>query len=106
MLLKAIHKSKIAIIVLSPNYAASSFCLEELVHISFTASRETVAWFCRFSMRWILLMEGYEHKFIGNIVENISKRIRRHAALPVADHPVGLESPVLAVASQALLHGQ
>ncbi|XLR03059.1 hypothetical protein S83_069257 [Arachis hypogaea] len=25
--------------------------------------------------------DGYEHKFIGNIVENMSKRIRRHAAL-------------------------
>ncbi|MED6183286.1 hypothetical protein PIB30_036472 [Stylosanthes scabra] len=38
--------------------------------------------------------DGYEHVFIGNIVENISKKIRRNAALPVADHPVGLESPV------------
>ncbi|KAL4317274.1 hypothetical protein AHAS_Ahas15G0368700 [Arachis hypogaea] len=32
-LIKAIQESRIAIIVLSPNYAASSFCLEELVHI-------------------------------------------------------------------------
>ncbi|MED6113711.1 hypothetical protein PIB30_073392 [Stylosanthes scabra] len=32
-LLKSIQESRIAIIILSPDYAASSFCLDELVHI-------------------------------------------------------------------------
>ncbi|MED6203787.1 hypothetical protein PIB30_002550 [Stylosanthes scabra] len=42
--------------------------------------------------------DGYEHMFIGNIVDNISKRITRRPALHVADHPVGLQSQVSKVA--------
>ncbi|MED6183284.1 hypothetical protein PIB30_036470 [Stylosanthes scabra] len=42
--------------------------------------------------------DGYQHKFIENIVEDISRKIS-HVPLPVADFPVGLESRVPQVIS-------
>ncbi|MED6216003.1 hypothetical protein PIB30_003650 [Stylosanthes scabra] len=42
--------------------------------------------------------DGYEHEFVRNIVEDISRKIR-HVPLLVADYPVGLESRVSEVIS-------
>ncbi|MED6183281.1 hypothetical protein PIB30_036467 [Stylosanthes scabra] len=85
-LLKAIENSRIAIIVLSPSYAHSSFCLEELLHILH----------CIKGNSRLVLPIFYE--FIDKIVEDISRKIRR-VPLPVADYPVGLESRVPQVIS-------
>ncbi|KAK7360083.1 hypothetical protein VNO77_02058 [Canavalia gladiata] len=44
------------------------------------------------------LGDGYEHEFIGKIVEEVSRKVSR-ALLPVADYPVGLDARVLKVKS-------
>ncbi|MED6224757.1 hypothetical protein PIB30_087253, partial [Stylosanthes scabra] len=139
-LLKAIEESRIAIIVLSPNYAYSSFCLKELVHIldcikgnsrlvlpifyevdpsdvrhlkeSFGEAmakhekrynkvdkwKKALHQLANFSGYHFKHGEGYEHKFIEKIVQDISRKISR-VPLPVADYPVGLESHVPQVIS-------
>ncbi|MED6197208.1 hypothetical protein PIB30_054477 [Stylosanthes scabra] len=143
-LLGSIQDSWIAIIVLSPNYASSSFCLDELVHILHCIkgnNRFVLPVFYnvdpsdvrhlkksfgeamakhegRFKndmnkvLKWKKALhqvanlsgyhfkhgDGYEHKFIRNIVENISRKVR-FVPLHVADYPVGLESRVPEVIS-------
>ncbi|MED6203783.1 hypothetical protein PIB30_002546 [Stylosanthes scabra] len=143
-LLNSIQESRIAIVVLSPNYASSSFCLAELVHIlrcikgnnrlvvpvffevdpsdvrhqknTFKEAmdnhekrykddmnkvqkwREALTQVTNLSGYHFDHRDGYEHMFIANIVEDISKRITRRQALHVADHPVGLQSRVSEVA--------
>ncbi|MED6143193.1 hypothetical protein PIB30_004284 [Stylosanthes scabra] len=140
-LLNAIQSSRIAIIVLSPKYADSSFCLKELVHILDCIkgnSRLVLPVFYEVDPsdvrrlknsfgeamakhktrsqihvdKWENALkqvanlsgyhfkhgEGYEHKFIEKIVQDISRKIRR-VPLSVADYPVGLESPVSEVIS-------
>ncbi|MED6183285.1 hypothetical protein PIB30_036471 [Stylosanthes scabra] len=143
-LLNAIQESRIAIIVFSPNYASSSFCLDELATIMDSLNskarlvlpvfygvdpsdvrhqRGTYAEALarheeRFKdnldivLNWRNALhqaanlsgwhfkqgDGYEYKFIGEIVEAVSRNVRR-GVLPVADYPVGLESKVVQVNS-------
>ncbi|MED6203785.1 hypothetical protein PIB30_002548 [Stylosanthes scabra] len=143
-LVTAIQESRIAIIVLSPHYAASSFCLNELAEIlrcikgnnrwvvpvffevdpcdvrhlrnSFGEAmakhekrykddmnkvqkwKEALYQVANLSGYHFKQGKGYEYMFIGNIVEDISKRITRRPALHVADQPVGLQSRVSKVA--------
>ncbi|MED6112671.1 hypothetical protein PIB30_063667 [Stylosanthes scabra] len=145
MLLTAIQESRIAIIVLSPDYAASSFCLNELAEILICIKgnnrlvvpvffdvdpsdvrhqknnfkeamdkhekrykddmnkvqkwKEALHQVANLSGYHFKHGKGYEHMFIANIVEDISKRITRRPALHVADHPVGLQSQVSKVAT-------
>ncbi|KAL5173150.1 TMV resistance protein N [Glycine soja] len=125
-LLKAIQESRIAITVLSINYASSSFCLDELAHIlecfksktllvvpvfykvdpsdkRFNHNMEKLEYWKKALHQVANLSgfhfkhgEGYEYEFIGRIVELVSGKIN-HAPLPVADYPVGLESRLLEV---------
>ncbi|MED6143203.1 hypothetical protein PIB30_004293 [Stylosanthes scabra] len=144
-LVKAIKESRIFIIVLSADYASSSFCLDELLQIidcvkqkdrlvlpvfynvdpcdvryqinSFArpmAKHEerfkndnvkVQKW--RMALKRVADLSGYhlkqgdgqyEHKFIEEIVEDISRKIEREP-LPVADHPVGLDSDMSNVIS-------
>ncbi|RZB62058.1 TMV resistance protein N-like [Glycine soja] len=135
---KAIQESRIAITVLSQNYAFSSFCLDELVTIlhcksegllvipvfynvdpsdlrhqkgsygeamtkhqkRFESKMEKLQkW--RMALKQVADLSGhhfkdgdaYEYKFIGSIVEEVSRKINR-ASLHVPDYPVGLESQV------------
>ncbi|KHN30249.1 TMV resistance protein N [Glycine soja] len=111
---KAIEESRILIIVLSENYASSSFCLNELGSFGeslanhekkFNADKETFkcnlvkleTW--KMALHQVANLSGYhfkhgeeyEYKFIQRIVELVSKKINR-VPLHVADYPVGLES--------------
>ncbi|MED6161373.1 hypothetical protein PIB30_060186 [Stylosanthes scabra] len=143
-LLSTIQDSRIAIVVLSLNYAAASFCLDELVqilhciqenhrlvlpifykidpfdirHLNKSFGEAMAKHEERFKndmnkvQKWKKALhqvanlsgyhfkygDGYEHKFVRNIVEDISRKIRR-VPLLVADYPVGLESRVSEVIS-------
>ncbi|RHN40074.1 putative TIR domain, winged helix-turn-helix DNA-binding domain-containing protein [Medicago truncatula] len=137
-LLKAIEDSKMAIVVLSKNYASSSFCLQELSKILDTmkdkvVDRSVLPVFYKVDpsdarklkssygealaqhekrsnsnmdllQKWKNALnqvsnlsgfhykkgDGYEHEFIGKIVEQILRNTKP-VALPVGDYLVGLE---------------
>ncbi|ESW24549.1 hypothetical protein PHAVU_004G139900 [Phaseolus vulgaris] len=138
-LVKAIEESRIAIVVLSPNYASSSFCLDEIATIlhcktkgllvipvfynvdpshvrhqkgsyeealakhqkRFKAKKEKLQkW--KLALRQVADLsgyhfldgDGYEYKFIGNIVDSVCDKINPRR-LHVADYPVGLGPQVL-----------
>ncbi|KAL2998799.1 hypothetical protein AAZX31_09G122900 [Glycine max] len=100
---KAIEESIIFIVVLSQNYASSSFCLNELTASS-SAVREGFELNVEKLKKWKMALreaanlsgyhfkqgDGYEYKFIKRMVERVSSKINR-APLHVADYPVGLE---------------
>ncbi|XP_027189873.1 TMV resistance protein N-like isoform X2 [Cicer arietinum] len=136
-LIKAIENSRIFVPVFSMNYASSSFCLDELVHIincfkeksrlvlpifygvdpthvryqtgsygeELTKHEEWLQDDKERLKQWKLALnqaanlsgfhfspgQRYEYKFIGEIVEYISKKIHRDP-LHVANYPVGLHS--------------
>ncbi|KEH29794.1 NB-ARC domain protein [Medicago truncatula] len=108
----AIEESRIFIPVFSINYASSSFCLDELVHIIHcykTKGRLVLPSFQNNNKnmerlhQWKLALTeaanlsgyhfspGYEYKFIGEIVKYVSNKISRQP-LHVANYPVGLQS--------------
>nr|AKQ06244.1 disease resistance protein [Caragana korshinskii] len=135
-LVKAIEQSRMAIIVLSKNYASSSFCLQELSNIldcikdkgrsvlpvfydvdPFDVRRLTGTYGEAMAkhearsnhnmdslQKWKNALyqvanvsgfhytngDGYEHEFIGKIVEQVSREIKP-VTLPVPDYVVGLE---------------
>ncbi|XP_058776591.1 disease resistance protein RPV1-like [Vicia villosa] len=138
-LLKAIEHSKIAIVVLSKNYASSSFCLQELSKIldsvngkdrsilpvfykvdpsdvrklkrtygeamdkhdeaSSSSHNTNDKW--KTSLHQVANLsgfhykkgDGYEHEFIGKIVEQVLQKIKP-VTLPVDDYLVGLEPQI------------
>ncbi|AES76172.1 putative TIR domain, P-loop containing nucleoside triphosphate hydrolase [Medicago truncatula] len=139
-LVKAIEESRIFIPIFSANYASSSFCLDELVHIihcyktkgcsvlpvfygvdpthirhqtgsygehltkhekKFQNNKENMQRLEQWKMALTKAAnlsgyhcsQGYEYKFIENIVKDISDKINR-VFLHVAKYPVGLESRV------------
>ncbi|RHN52619.1 putative TIR domain, winged helix-turn-helix DNA-binding domain-containing protein [Medicago truncatula] len=126
-LIKAIENSNMAIVVLSKNYASSSFCLKELSKIlevglfvlpvfykvdpsdvrkleksygeamdKHKASSNLDKW--KMSLHQVANLsgfhykkrDGYEHEFIGKIVEQVLRNIKP-VALPIGDYLVGLE---------------
>ncbi|MCI05557.1 resistance protein, partial [Trifolium medium] len=107
-LIKAIEESRIFVPVFSINYASSSYCLDELVHIihyNRTMGRLVLPVFYGVDPTHVRHQNGsygeditkheerYEYQFIGEIVNCISNKINR-VSLHVAEYPVGLESRV------------
>nr|WIL60022.1 nodulation protein [Melilotus officinalis] len=126
-LLKNIEDSRIAIIVFSKDYASSSYCLDELVHIihyfkakgrlilpvfygvepsqvrhqndSYHEALANHEERFKNNKQNMERKDEYEYEFITKIVTEISNKINR-VLLEVADHPVvGLESRLLQVKS-------
>ncbi|KAL1319107.1 hypothetical protein AAHE18_15G253900 [Arachis hypogaea] len=125
-LFTAIEQSRAAIVVLSKNYASSSFCLDELecvkgkgrliipvfYDVDPSDVRKQTGTYGEALARWKMALEkiadlsgyhfkhgdGCEHKFVAKIVGHVSIEIK-HATLPIVDHPVGLDSQVEKVIS-------
>ncbi|XP_020414146.1 TMV resistance protein N isoform X2 [Prunus persica] len=132
---KAIQESNISVIVFSENYASSTWCLDELVHIlSCKESKQQIVWPIFYKvdpsdvrnqrgsfgealahhehkfkndigkvLRWRAalreasnfsgwsFLEGYESKFIHDIVGEISAKVLNCLHLNVAEYPVGIQ---------------
>ncbi|XP_057446689.1 disease resistance protein RPV1-like isoform X2 [Lotus japonicus] len=141
---KAIQNSRIFIVVLSKDYACSSFCLDELSKILDCSQEEgRLVWPVFYGVdpsdvrkqigtfgeamalhterfkdnkdklqKWRIALQqvadlsgwhfkhgdGYEHEFIGKIINEVSRKMNR-VALPIVDYPIGLESQVRQVVS-------
>ncbi|KAL2999241.1 hypothetical protein AAZX31_09G149100 [Glycine max] len=123
---EAIEKSNVAITMLSEDYASSSFCLYELDYILECRRKRkdllVLPVFYKVSPSHVehqtgcygealaklnekfqpkmddcCMKTGYEHKFIGEIVERVFSEINHKARIHVADCPVRLGSQVLKI---------
>ncbi|KAH1233989.1 Disease resistance-like protein DSC1 [Glycine max] len=123
---EAIEKSNVAITMLSEDYASSSFCLYELDYILECRRKRkdllVLPVFYKVSPSHVehqtgcygealaklnekfqpkmddcCIKTGYEHKFIGEIVERVFSEINHKARIHVADCPVRLGSQVLKI---------
>ncbi|KAM7470182.1 hypothetical protein LguiA_008365 [Lonicera macranthoides] len=77
---KLIYQSKILIIMISKDYASSTWCLDELVMVLEQ----------RRNFRHLVLLM-YEAKFIQKIIKVIGDKLR-HATLDVAPYKIGIDS--------------
>lgn len=74
-LLETIEESNISIVVISENYATSSWCLDELVKIIECKKRNRQVVFPVFSTRWLPLMYENKQKLLEKVLPNMNQKL-------------------------------